>query len=64
MFPSNIRDRLIGQEPSGTTKKTGNRNLGAFLADSNKAGEGRSTERPIADLYLNATVLFADIVGL
>lgn len=50
IFPGNIRDRLIGS----------NRDTSLFTegALTTQAGDGK----PLADLFLESTVIFADIV--
>ena len=50
LFPKNIRDRMVAQEETeGDNRKKGS-----------KAGPKGP---PIADLYLESTILFADVVG-
>ena len=85
LFPSNVRDRLFGnqqeeqdlqqQQQQGATKRrgsiNGNRNqLKRFLDhdddnDTNKEGtlNAMSVNKPIADLFTDCTILFADLVG-
>ena len=54
LFPENVRDRLVSQEE---------KRVGSTKAKLN-VGMGMSTEGvPIADLFLESTVMFADIVG-
>jgi class 3 adenylate cyclase len=50
LFPKNIRDRIVAQEE----------NDGAIGKNANKTGQKGP---PIADLYLESTILFADVVG-
>ena len=70
MFPSNIRDQLIGQKPGAETGIIGSGpkqgNLKTFLNDGKDVDHvGNSTfgSKPLADLFLETTVLFADVVG-
>mmetsp|Transcript_86 Transcript_86/g.218 ORF Transcript_86/g.218 Transcript_86/m.218 type:complete len:510 (-) Transcript_86:1595-3124(-) len=79
LFPSNIRDRLLESEPKEETKsKSGgskstflNNNKGqlkSFLDDHNVDDTGLplnefSGTKPIADLFLETTIMFADITG-
>jgi hypothetical protein len=64
MFPSNVQDRLFSDGPASLNSrgKLGNKSrLKNFLA----AGEENDffNSKPIADLFLETTVLFADVVG-
>jgi len=65
LFPGNIRDRLIGS--SDDTNEEESKNLTSFM-NRNKTKSGKSTlmdtySKPLADLFLECTVIFADIVG-
>lgn len=63
MFPSNIRDKLIGNDED-TTQKKGKGNLKTFMADNASNGIiDAYTSKPLADLFLETTVMFADISG-
>jgi len=63
MFPGAIRDRLIGPDATTETTKKG-KNLKTFMSSSHDGtGGGDSSDAPLADLFLEATVLFADISG-
>jgi len=63
LFPSTIRDRMIGEHAD----IKGAKNLKAFMANKNGSssnlGATKFDSKPLADLFLNTTVLFADIVG-
>ena len=60
VFPTNIRDRLIGQGAENPMRP----NLKSFVADStNKLVSEPMGDKPLADLFLSTTVLFADISG-
>jgi class 3 adenylate cyclase len=68
LFPDNIRERLLGQSDTTTHKNTPY-HLKSFLLDGGdskggnvKDGEIKSS-RPLADLFLETTVMFADICG-
>ena len=59
LFPSNIRDRLL--DPAKASKPTTNtKKLQTFLE---RGGEDIATghDQPIADLFLETTIMFADI---
>lgn len=67
LFPSTVRGRILEADPAASkhfvTDKT---RLGSFLR-TGKTGadseENVATTRPIADLFPNTTVMFADIAG-
>ena len=62
LFPGNIRDRLIGKEASCPT----NQNLMTFMSngvDEEAFDHNSGPSKPLADLFLESTVMFADIVG-
>ena len=69
MFPSNIRDRLYAEAANGrlselsTTKK----DLSSFLqsggTESQVDEKGRFKTKPIADLFPETTIMFADLAG-
>ena len=68
LFPSNIRDRLINNPEGRDALKAGDKssrqltNLKQVMSgDINQANE--ENNKPIADLFLDCTVLFADIAG-
>jgi class 3 adenylate cyclase len=60
MFPDAIRDRLLQQNgaATGSTK-----NLKSFLVDGDTDASIGATSRPLADLFLETTIMFADICG-
>ena len=61
LFPENIRDKLIGQDRSETNPLSPTSNgLNSFFVDGDV---GDSSMRPLADLFLETTVIFADIAG-
>ncbi|CAB9496705.1 Receptor-type guanylate cyclase gcy [Seminavis robusta] len=65
LFPENMRDRLAEEaEQAQAAKKKKGGNLKEFIDDR---GENNSkftfTTKPLADLYLDTTVLYADITG-
>jgi hypothetical protein len=70
LFPSNIRDRLFVDGANGMVGPTKAR-LKHFLHDedepsNSRVGDMRSnltTDKPIADLFTDCTVMFADIAG-
>ena len=63
LFPGAIRDRLINNKNENT--KTSPFQKGGKLTNYLKGGdmEEGSGSKPLADLFLETTVLFADIVG-
>jgi hypothetical protein len=73
LFPSNIRDRLFGEgggDDGATRNSNGSRSrrsfgfrLRTYLTEGEDADGGGAGSNPIADLFPNCTVLFADIVG-
>jgi class 3 adenylate cyclase len=67
LFPAGVRDQLLSQQNKGVPGKTvydGNTPakdaLMDFVSDQNNSKE---SSRPIAELFPEATVLFADIAG-
>ena len=65
-LPRNIRDRLIGAEAGAADTKKGAETLTNFMRKkSNQTGSKDELvqSKPMADLFLETTVLFADIVG-
>ena len=70
LFPSNVRDRLFANEDDKKEKKKGwlspKSNLKEFLEDENADEEDPNNiygGKPIADLFPETTILFADLVG-
>ena len=67
MFPDIMRDRLMGdkeEEAKKNASKNKKGNLRSFLNDNTDGGDGGiQNSKPLADLYLETTVLFADISG-
>lgn len=60
LFPANVRERLMKAEQHDRAPRRGQSNrLKSFLKDS----DDDNGLEPIADLFPNCTVLFADIVG-
>ena len=63
LFPSNIRDRLLDQPANNKKKQQMTSHMGKlqnFLDGGNMDDEGGS-HTPIADLFLETTIMFADI---
>ena len=65
IIPDHLRDRLLNQQEknlhrSGSALRKSN--LKTFLNDGNGMGDCQS-DAPLADLFLDCTVLFADITG-
>ena len=65
LFPSQIRDRLIGASNENNAATLNSpRNLKAFLKSKGTGSENEYFDsKPLADLFLEVTVIFADIVG-
>jgi hypothetical protein len=71
LFPTNVRERLFGQDDASKrsgSRTSGRRSLKMFLSDhshheNQSTGGGSRGDQPIADLFPNCSVLFADIVG-
>eukprot|EP00934_Nitzschia_sp_Nitz4_P001033 Nitzschia sp. Nitz4//scaffold68_size99682//65007//67537//NITZ4_004572-RA/size99682-snap-gene-0.3-mRNA-1//1//CDS//3329556617//1033//frame0 len=64
LFPSNIRDRLlnVNQQPADIRKKAGALGLKGFMSGELTAEEDVHS-KPLADLFLECTIMFADIAG-
>ncbi|KAL3935551.1 MAG: hypothetical protein SGBAC_008953 [Bacillariaceae sp.] len=70
LYPKNIHDRLLKQDKDGyqDREKAPKYRLKKFLGNSTrailpKAMEFSDQSKPIADLFMDCTVLFADIAG-
>lgn len=74
LFPSNVRDRIIkdAEEQAEEDLKakrafgysaTPKSRLKTFLDEANENGEQAFDTKPIADLFPETTIMFADIVG-
>jgi class 3 adenylate cyclase len=71
MFPANVRDRLFAEGEKNKVTTNGKNRLKSYLATGGvDAGEEDNEDdddfyktKPIADLFPEATVLFADIAG-
>jgi len=66
LVPDHLRDRLLQQQKQKGFNARGSGNLKTFLNDGSKTGglDASSSGKlppPLADLYLETTVLFADI---
>ena len=59
IFPDAIRDRLLEQNVA--TSKQGH--LKSYLLNGGSDDAGNQSSKPLADLFLETTVLFADISG-
>jgi class 3 adenylate cyclase len=67
LFPGKIRNQIIAQkqeeeEQLNKRKKGGNANFKSFVADG-VDGFSDINSKPLAELFLETTVMFADIVG-
>jgi Adenylate and Guanylate cyclase catalytic domain len=66
LFPSGVRDRLYTDAVTGETGKNGDatkKKLQRFIKQGEVSTPTKDKGMPIADLYPETTVLFADIVG-
>ena len=59
MFPDTIRDRLLQENEA----KSKHGHLKSYLLNGGVGQDGSQSAKPLADLFLETTVLFADIVG-
>lgn len=60
LFPANVRDRLMEEHETATKDKQG---TNAFTPSRPNIGGLSQSSKPIADLFTEATVMFADIAG-
>jgi class 3 adenylate cyclase len=64
LFPKQVRDRLLAPESNNNVNNllgSGNNRLKSYLSGDQENGEMQNN--PIADLFPNCTVMFADIAG-
>ena len=61
LFPDTVRDRLLGGKYQMVSPS---RRLKSFLHGDDDDDDDTDEDQPIADLFPNATVLFADIAGM
>ena len=65
MFPGALREKIM-EENHPSRNKRGSADLTAFLKGSHDleaAAEESTNSKPLAELYLETSVMFADIVG-
>jgi hypothetical protein len=62
MFPATIQDRIFAEKKTSNTKIGKNR-LTTFLSTNSDTNDMLLQSKPIADLFPETTVLFADIAG-
>lgn len=67
LFPGRLRDEIIRNQGDAGGGR-GNESLGNILSGGNKGGGDNANSQvtsqpPLADLFLETTVIFADIVG-
>ncbi|CAB9497986.1 Receptor-type guanylate cyclase gcy [Seminavis robusta] len=60
LFPGKMRDQVIEQNAGTIGAARGKANLRSFVAGQS---DGMSTDKPLAELYLETTILIADISG-
>jgi Adenylate and Guanylate cyclase catalytic domain len=64
LFPKNVADRLLQNDHENDHSRMSNKNkLKTFLNPGDEDNNGYRAQEPIADLFPNTTVLFADIAG-
>jgi Adenylate and Guanylate cyclase catalytic domain len=63
MFPANVRDRLMDQTPGPKMTRDGRFDIRWLSKYVDEAADSGVQAPPIADLFPNCTVLFADIAG-
>ena len=64
LFPGALRDKVIEQENATSRGHSGHGNLRAFMSDGKQLPETKGfATAPMADLFLETTIMFADIVG-
>jgi hypothetical protein len=61
LFPKNVRDRLMQTQATDSDTDESKARLMSFMGGANE--RGFDSNKPIADLFPNCTVLFADIAG-
>lgn len=67
LFPGNLREQIVARKQAEMQLKKGSTKSSNFLKSF---AEGKNTysltdmsTKPVAELFLNATIIFADIVG-
>jgi hypothetical protein len=63
MFPAAIQDRMFAAKQEQSNKKAGKNRLSSFLSNTADHYETSLQSKPIADLFTETTILFADIAG-
>ena len=63
LFPAHVRDQMLSQRRRKTSTSKSNHKLKGFLNTKEVASDEDLATKPIADLFLDTTVAFADIVG-
>ena len=58
IFPSQIRDRLIGTNAGEGFR--GSKSLKSYMKDNKNSTGGSDGSKPLADLFLSTTVMFAE----
>ena len=64
IFPGNIRDRIMDEKQEQQEmrqRKSKGGKLKAFMKDGSTADGHRGARKPLADLFLETTICFADI---
>jgi len=63
LFPGKYRDEIIGVNDHETKNQKGGKRLTEVGEKALREADGSPGSRPMADLFLNTTVMFADVVG-
>ena len=65
LFPEHMKKRLLHEKEEAGTNNSNNEkgNLKSFLNNGTNSPSGITAQKPLADLFLDTTVLFADISG-
>lgn len=62
-IPEHLRDRIMEDKAAPVSHKSKKGNLKTYLSDTKHANDLDKNSKPLADLFLETTVLFADIAG-
>lgn len=64
LFPGNIRDQVIAeQEEKQVSKASAKYHLKSFVDGKSDGMEKKEVSQPLAELFLETTIMFADVVG-
>ena len=63
LFPAVVRDRLFGNDADASKRATQKIRMRKFLEEGESGKHQNYGSKPIADLFTDTTILFADIAG-